>query len=112
LYQVLLLIRLKSVIAGEIQQVAVHTLEIPGVIEVDPVMNHVGFRGNTCNVLSDLVCQVFRVVVEKELQPIDQQVIVLAHRDIGAPLVPTLVTCTAPVFSRAENTDSYCFHTI
>ena len=100
--QVLLFLGAKGVVAREVVQGGEHLLEVPGVGEGHLVQHHLGLGGHRAHVPGHLPGQPGELLLVKQLEALNQEVLLLAHRHRGTPLLPPLWACAA-IQDRAQD---------
>jgi len=103
--EILLALDLKGIAATEVRQRAVDLFEIPRISELDDVPTHLRLRRDAADVAGHRFGQRRALPVVEELQPGDQQVVVLAERDGGTPALPALRTDAAVELGSEETED-------
>src|SRR5262245_57828259 len=76
--------------AGEIVQRAVDFFQVPRVVELQPRRAHRRLRRDRADVIDDRSRQSFIALLVKHLEPLDDQIFLLAHGYRGPPAFPTL----------------------
>ena len=98
-------VRIEGVALREVEERAVHALEVRGILEVDQVLDHprLGWKHGGCPAVT--VTPRSRLSLpRRKIEPVDDQVVVLGESDSRTPAVPTCGT--APRVERgSEQTD-------
>ncbi len=90
--EIVLLLGIEGIGAGEIPQLRINLAEIPGVAHADQMPPDLGCRRNLLYVGDDLRRQPLRMHIVDEFQPVDEQPLLLAQRHCRPPSLPTVVS--------------------
>src|SRR4051812_23885539 len=86
--QVVLAAHIERIRAREVVERAVDGLEVPRVLELDVMTNHVRLRGSLRDVGADDVRDRVALPTVEQLEPIDEEILVLGQRDGRTPVIP------------------------
>ena len=79
--EVIFLVRVEAIPAGEVEQRGEDRFKIPRVLKIDPVRRHRRLRRDRLRVRRDLAVKGFKLRLEQNLKPRDEQILVLAERN-------------------------------
>jgi hypothetical protein len=102
--QVLLALGIERIAAGEVLEDAVDLLEVPGVPYLDLMQPDLGLGRHRDQIFADGLRQRDVAALVKELEPVDQQIVVLADGYARPPRLPARRTFAA-VQAHAEEAE-------